>query len=63
MKTSRCEQIIIDIDQVLLEEESKLAEIKKLVEENGTEQTEEQLVFEYFDNLFAERSGWLNSKH
>lgn len=36
------------IDQTLLEEEGKLAELHEIVEQNGSEFSEEQLVFGWF---------------
>ncbi len=42
------ERIINDIDRVLLEESETLDELKRIVDQNGTEVSYEQLVFGWF---------------
>jgi hypothetical protein len=47
----RIEFTMAMIDEVLAEESIKLEELKQVVEENGTELTEEQLIFGWFANF------------
>lgn len=52
--TNRCDQIIAEIDNCLLEQERAVAEAHQLVEQNGTDVSEEELIYG------AVKSGWIN---